>query len=51
MDDLPRVKLLNALTAITPPAVALVRSFIAKRKVFPCVRSGFDPEPPVHYKP
>jgi hypothetical protein len=30
MDVLPRLKLLNALAAITPPAVSLVRSFPAK---------------------
>jgi hypothetical protein len=35
MDFLPRLKLLNALTAVTPPAVTLVRSFTAKRNVSP----------------
>jgi hypothetical protein len=30
MDVLPRLKLLNALTAVAPPAVTLVRSFTAK---------------------
>jgi hypothetical protein len=30
MDVLPRLKLLNALTAVTSPAVTLVRSFTAK---------------------
>ena len=30
MHVLSRVKLLNALTALTPPAVFLVRSFTAK---------------------
>jgi hypothetical protein len=30
MDVVSRLKLLNALTALTPPAVFLVRSFTAK---------------------
>jgi hypothetical protein len=50
MDVLPRLKLLNALTAVTPPAVTLVRSYTAKRNVSPLARSGFEPESPVHYR-
>jgi len=57
MDVLSRLKLLNALTALTPPAVFPVRSFTAKGI---CVRellqglnlnrqskSGLEPEMPV----
>jgi hypothetical protein len=61
MDVLSRLKLLNALTALTPPAVFPVRSFTAKGI---CVRepvqglnqnrrsiSGLEPEMPVTYSP
>jgi hypothetical protein len=32
MDVFPRLKLLNALAALTPPAVTLVRSFTARKE-------------------
>jgi hypothetical protein len=34
MDVLPRLKLLNALTAVTPPAITLVMSFTAEECIF-----------------
>jgi hypothetical protein len=49
MDVLPRLKLLNALTALALLLCYLVRSFTAKVIYLKKVRSGFEPESPVHF--
>jgi hypothetical protein len=50
MDVLPRVKLLNALTALTLLLFSLVRSFTAKEIYLMEARSGFEPESLVHFR-
>jgi hypothetical protein len=50
MDVLPRLKLLNSLTALTFLLFQLVRSFTAKGIYLKEARSGFEPESLVHFR-
>jgi len=49
IDVLPRLKLLNALTALTLLLYYLVRSFTAKEVYLKKGRSGFELDSPAHF--